>query len=54
LSLIKTFFELEYECSLKLEGYDKIAQNNLHPGDYVTNDDLDSNDKNDNEVSYDE
>jgi hypothetical protein len=54
LSQIKTFFEPEYEHSITLEGYNQIAQYYLHSEDYVTDDDLDDNDDNDIEVSFNE
>jgi hypothetical protein len=48
LSQIKTVFDPEYERSITLEGYDRIAQYYLQPGDYVT-DNEDDGEANDNE-----
>ena len=43
-SQIQTVFDPEYERSITLEGYDRIAQYYLRPGDYVTDEDSDNND----------
>jgi hypothetical protein len=43
-SQIQTVFDPEYERSITLEGYNQIAQYYLHLGDYVTDEDLDDND----------
>ena len=46
-SQIKTVFDPEYERSITLEGYDRISQYYLRPGDYVTDEDDDeANDEN--------
>ena len=46
-SQIKTVFDPEYERSITLEGYDRILQYYLRPGDYVTDEDDDeANDEN--------
>ena len=37
-SQIKTVFDPEYERIITLEGYDRISQYYLRPGDYVTDD----------------
>ena len=37
-SQIKTVFDPEYERIITLEGFDRISQYYLHPGDYVTED----------------
>ncbi len=49
LSQIRTVFDPEYERSITLEGYDRIAQYYLCPGDYETDEDedLDGNDDDD-------
>jgi hypothetical protein len=44
LSQSQTVFDPEYERSITLEGYDRIAQYYLRPGDYVTDDDDDDAD----------
>ena len=46
-SQIQTVFDPEYERSITLEGYDRIAQYYLHPGDYVTDEDSDDNNDDD-------
>ncbi len=46
-SQIQTVFDPKYEQSITLEGYDQIVQYYLHPGDYVTDEDLDDNDDDD-------
>jgi hypothetical protein len=54
LSQIKTVFDPEYERSITLEGYDRIAQYYLHPGDYVTDDDDDDDGDDDDDPNDDD
>ena len=46
-SQIQTVFDPKYERSITLEGYNRIAQYYLHPGDYVTDEDSDDNNDDD-------
>jgi hypothetical protein len=43
-SQIQSVFDPEYERSITLEGYDRIANYYLQPGDYVTDDEVDGDD----------
>ena len=43
-SQIKTVFDPEYERIQVLDGYDRISQYYLQPGDYITDDDESNND----------
>jgi len=47
LNQIKTVFDPEYERYQTLEGYDRISQYYLRPGDYNTDDEVDSDDESD-------
>ncbi len=49
LNQIKTVFDPEYERYQTLEGYDRISQYYLRPGDYNTDDEVDSEDESDND-----
>ena len=49
LNQIKTVFDPEYERYQTLEGYDRISQYYLRPGDYNTDDEVDSDDESDND-----
>ena len=51
---IKTVFDPEYERSITLKGYDRIAQYYLHPGDYVTDDDDDDDGDDDDDPNDDD
>ena len=50
-SQIKTVFDPEYEQIITLEGYDRISQYYLRPGDYATDEDSETYD---NEPDYDD